>query len=123
MKLFASLLAACLLFGTTGCASILKSRYQNLAVTSDPSDARVSINGILVGKTPLVTSVNGTKEQVVEISKEGYGTRLVVVTTSIGAGWIIADVLTGVAPLIVDAATGSWNSLDNSVVNIALDKK
>lgn len=123
MKLFAMLIAACMLLGTTGCATFLNSKYQNLAVTSDPSDARVSINGTLVGKTPLVTRVNGTKEQIIEISKEGYATRMVVVTTSIGAGWIIADVLTGFAPLIVDAATGSWNSLDNSFVNVALEKK
>lgn len=123
MKILAILLAASTLALSTGCATILKGKYQSLSVMSDPADARVTINGSLVGKTPLVTRVNGTKEQVVEVSKEGYSTRSLVITTSVGAGWIIADVLCGLIPLIVDAATGDWNSLDNSNVSVALDKK
>ena len=123
MRIFAILLAASTLALSTGCATILKGKYQSLSVMSDPSDARVTINGSLVGKTPVVTRVNGTKEQVIEVSKEGYSTRTMIVTTSVGAGWIIADVLTGFIPLIVDVVTGDWNSLDNSNVSVSLDKK
>lgn len=123
MKVLATLLAVATLALSTGCATILKGKYQSLSVMSDPSDARVTINGSLVGKTPVVTRVNGAKEQVIEVAKDGYAKRTMIVTTSVGAGWIIADVLCGVIPLIVDAVTGDWNSLDNSNVSVALDKK
>jgi PEGA domain len=123
MKLLSTVVGICILLGTTGCATILKGKYQSIAVSSEPSDARVTINGNYAGKTPVITRVNGTKEQVVEVSKDGYSTRTMIVTTSVGAGWIVADFLCGVLPMLVDAITGDWNSLDNSNVNVELDKK
>jgi len=41
---------------------------------------------------------------------------------SVGAGWIILDVLGGFVPLIIDAATGSWNQLDNTTVRCSLEQ-
>jgi len=123
MKVLATLLAVATLALSTGCATILKGKYQNLSVMSDPSDARVTINGSLIGKTPVVARVNGAKEQVIEVAKDGYAKRTMIVTTSVGAAWIIADILCGFIPLIVDAITGDWKSLDNSNVSVALDKK
>jgi hypothetical protein len=29
-----------------------------------------------------------------------------------GGGWIVLDVLAGLVPVIIDAATGEWSSVD-----------
>jgi len=41
----------------------------------------------------------------------------------VGAGWVILDILGGLIPVIVDAATGDWHYLDQTNVNAALEKQ
>jgi hypothetical protein len=43
------------------------------------------------------------------------------VNHAIGAGWTVLDVLGGLIPLIVDAATCSWNQLENTTVRCLLE--
>jgi hypothetical protein len=116
-------LAACTLFFSTGCATILKGTNESLLVTSDPSGARVQINGIDVGNTPISTRVNGTKDQFVQVRKDGYETRTASIASTVGAGWIILDFLCGGLPLVVDAITGDWKSLERNDAHVVLDKK
>jgi hypothetical protein len=49
-------------------------------------------------------------------------TKSQTINHSVGAGWIILDVLGGFVPLIIDAATGSWNQLDNTTVRCSLEQ-
>jgi hypothetical protein len=57
----------------------------------------------------------------VECRKPAFETRAQTVNHSIGAGWIILDILEGFIPLIVDAATGSWNQLESTTVRCSLE--
>lgn len=123
MKLGIILLAASTLALSSGCATILKGSRESLTVVSQPAGAKVQINGIDVGNTPLTTRVNGTNDQLVMVRKDGYETRTILVASSVGAGWIVVDFLCGVLPLLVDAVTGDWKSLDQNNVNVVLDKK
>jgi hypothetical protein len=106
-----------------GCATVLKPKGEYLTIQTDPPGARVVINGIEVGTSPVTAPVNGTKIQTILLTKDGYETKTRFVTTSIGPGWVIADALFGLWPLVIDAATGNWKSLDESAVYIMLDKK
>ena len=123
MKLGIVLLAASTLALSSGCATILKGSRESLTVVSQPAGAKVQINGIDVGNTPLTTRVNGTNDQLVMVRKDGYETRTILVASSVGAGWIVVDFLCGVLPLLVDAVTGDWKSLDQNNVNVVLDKR
>lgn len=123
MKLGIVLLAASTLVLSSGCATILKGSRESLTVVSQPAGAKVQINGIDVGNTPLTTRVNGTNDQLVMVRKDGYETRTILVASSVGAGWIVVDFLCGVLPLLVDAVTGDWKSLDQNNVNVVLDKR
>ena len=49
--LLALVLAVCLLF-QTGCATIFQGRSQVIAVTADPPEAKVFVNGKLMSTTP-----------------------------------------------------------------------
>lgn len=123
MKVLAILLAASTLFLSTGCATILKSNSEHLNITSDPSGARVQINGIDVGNTPLNTKVNGTRDQLIQVRKEGFDSRSMMITSTVGAGWVIVDILCGGLPLLIDAITGDWKSLERTDAHFVMDKK
>jgi hypothetical protein len=123
MKLGIILLAASTIALSTGCATILKGSRESLTIVSEPAGAKVQINGADLGNTPLTTRVHGTNDQMIQVRKEGYETRSILVASSVGAGWIVVDLVCGILPLIVDAVTGDWKSLDQNNVNVVLEKK
>ena len=45
------------------------------------------------------------------------------INSKVGAGWVILDVLGGLIPIVVDAATGSWKKLDQDAVDAQLEKE
>ncbi|MBI5574395.1 MAG: PEGA domain-containing protein [Elusimicrobia bacterium] len=106
-----------------GCATIFKGGKQKIGFSSDPDGAKVYVNGQNMGKTPFELQLKVDKSYNVEFRKEGYESRTVALTNSIGAGWIILDVVFGLYPIIIDAATGNWYSLDQDHVNAALEQQ
>jgi hypothetical protein len=91
--------------------------------SSDPTGAKVYVNGQLMGTTPFETKLESKHTYTIEFRKEGYENRTVMITNSVGAGWIVLDVLfiLLLVPIIVDAATGNWYSLDQDRVNAPLE--
>ena len=72
----------------------------------------------------MILTINEVnKTYTIEFRKEGYKSKLVNITNHIGAGWIILDVLGGLIPVIIDAATGAWYELDQKNVNTILEKQ
>ncbi len=104
-----------------GCATIFHGSSDKISFSSDPSGAKVYVNGQLMGTAPLELKLESKHTYNIEFRKEGYENKTVVVTTSVGAGWIVLDVLFGLIPIIVDAATGNWYCLDQEHVNAALE--
>jgi hypothetical protein len=118
-----SCLFAMLIFTLCGCATIFHGSTDKINFSSDPSGAQVYVNGQLMGTAPLEMKLESKHTYNIEFRKEGYQNKTVVVTNSVGAGWIVLDVLFGLIPIIVDAATGNWYSLDQEHVNAALEKQ
>ena len=114
-------LLSTLIFVFNGCATIFKGSTDTVSYSSDPSGAKVYVNGQLMGTTPFQLEMKSNQTYTIEFRKEGYENRTVVLNNSVGAGWIVLDVLFGLIPIIVDAATGNWYSLDQSHVNAALE--
>ncbi|GGD50502.1 PEGA domain-containing protein [Muriicola marianensis] len=108
------------LCGISSCATLFGKKTHALAVSSDPRGAEVYVNGFKMGVTPVELNLKADKSYTIEYRKEGYESVTRVVNTKVGAGWIILDVLGGLIPVIVDAATGNWNKLDQDAVNAAL---
>ncbi len=73
-----------------------------------------------MGTTPLEVRLSADQTYVVEFLKEGYDPITRVVSSKVGAGWVILDLFGGLIPLVVDAATGNWKRLDHSYVSAAL---
>lgn len=108
----------------SGCATIFKGSTEEVSFSSDQPDTKVYINGQFMGKAPVEIKLQSKKTYTVEFRKDGYESKTVLLPNSVGAGWIILDVLAlGFVPLIVDAATGNWFHLETDQVAAALEKK
>ena len=76
-----------------------------------------------MGDTPVRLKLVSKHTYSIEFRKEGYKTKTVNITNKVGVGWVILDVLGGLIPVIIDAATGAWYELDQKNVNAILDKQ
>ena len=109
-------------WGLSGCATILTGKQTPVSFSADPDGASVYVNGSLMGKTPFQLKLEKNKDYVIEFREEGYQSKTVFLNKGIGAGWIVLDVVFGLIPVIVDAATGDWNFLTTENVKVALEK-
>ena len=110
-------------FMFSSCATIFKGSTDGVNFSSDPHGAKVYVNGDLLGKTPFELELKSNKTYTIEFKKDGFETRTVLLNSSVGGGWIVLDILGGLLPVIIDAATGNWYSLDQDHVNAVLEQQ
>jgi len=103
-----------------GCATLLNSSTRTIALGSTPTEAEVWIDGVRRGVTPMSLDFDNHQSHRVIFRKEGYDDAVCELTASVGTVWVILDVLAGLVPVVVDAATGEWKSLDQGVCNAVL---
>lgn len=105
-KLLAVLLV---LATTTGCAAILGTKQKNFDLNSNPPGADVYLNGNRLGSTPLKVKLSNQATHTFVFRRQGYQEATCTLNRGTGAGWVVLDVLTGLVPIVIDAATGSWS--------------
>jgi len=104
----------------TGCATVFKGTHNDVVFNSDPIEVDVYVNGHLMGATPVELKLESKKTYHIEFKKEGFETRTFTITNHVGVGWVILDLICGLAPVIIDAATGAWYVLDQENVDAIL---
>lgn len=57
---------------STGCATIVQGEHQSVPIDTDPSGAVVYVNGVEMGQTPTVLSLDRGDDHVVELERDGY---------------------------------------------------
>jgi len=105
---------------STGCATLFAPKTKTIAIESDPPQADILVDGAPVGQTPAQIPLSNSKPHAISIQKAGYHAAGCQLVTSIGGGWVVLDVVTGLVPAIVDAATASWNRLDKTQCRVRL---
>lgn len=120
IKITAVALACLLVFS---CATIFKGNSSKVDANSSPQGAQVYVNGNLMGETPVRLKLESKYSYSLEFRKEGFKAKTINIQNHVGAGWIILDVLGGLVPVIIDAATGSWYDLDQKNVNAILERQ
>ena len=106
-----------MVLSVTGCGTVVNGIYQDLAITSNPGGAQVSVDGISSGTTPVVVPVTRNHAHVVKLEQAGYQPieASVVPQTSI---WEWGNVIFAWLPgLAVDAWTGGMYQLSYDRVN------
>jgi hypothetical protein len=112
-----------MVFFLSSCATIFKGTNEEVRFGSEPQKAEVWVNGAKMGETPISLKLESKKTYQIEFRKEGYKPVTRTITNHVGAGWIILDVLCGLVPVIVDAATGAWYGLDQKNVDAVMEKQ
>lgn len=120
-KLLMLLLLLISFISYSGCATIFSGSREEISFTSEPDGAKVLFNGQDKGTTPLKISLKKSKEHKIEFVKEGYEKKSFKLSYSLGAGWLILDILCGLVGIIVDAATGNWNGFDEDSYKAVLE--
>lgn len=118
----------------TGCASIVGDTEQVVTISSTPSSANVTITDekmveVHSGKTPMTVQLRksdgsyfGGKTYTVEISKDGYKSRTMMINSSPNGWYIGGNLIFGglIGWLIVDPMTGAMYNLSPDVIDATL---
>lgn len=108
------------MFAIAGCGALFNGGPASVTITSTPSESEVWIDGSLVGSTPVSVPLAKNRDHTVVFRKNGFREQSVTINRQLSAGYLILDVLGGLLPVIVDAATGSWYTLSTNSVNTNL---
>lgn len=104
----------------TGCATVFAHKTMMAPMSSDPPGAEVFVDGHRVGQTPMTIELSHRREHVVTFRKAGYKEATCSIGRSVGAVWVVLDVVFGLVPVIIDAATGSWYGSNPTVCSVTL---
>lgn len=92
-----------------GCASVLGTKSKDFEFTSNPVGATVTVDGNPAGTTPVKIHLSNLKDHTIVFRKDGFQDATCTLSKGTGGGWVILDVLTGLVPVIIDAATNNWS--------------
>lgn len=106
---------------SSGCAAVFGSKQKNFELQSYPQGAEVMTDGNRLGATPMRATLSNLKEHTFVFRKEGYKDATCTLTKGAGGGWIVLDVLFGLVPVIIDAATNSWTQTQGDSCNTSLE--
>ncbi|MGC3873503.1 hypothetical protein ACPF7Z_09570 [Halomonas sp. GXIMD04776] len=134
MKLNKAVIAAIGALALSGCATIVGDKDQTVTINSSPSNADVVItdetsNQIFAGQTPTTVQLNksdgsyfGGKTYTVEISKEGYEERTLMINATPNGWYIGGNILFGglIGWLVVDPLTGAMYNLSPDQISADL---
>ncbi|WP_227368895.1 hypothetical protein [Halomonas sp. M20] len=137
MKLNKAIIAAMGALALSGCASIVGDKDQTVTINSTPSNADVVItdetsNQIFVGQTPTTVQLKkadgsyfGGKTYTVEISKDGYEERTLMINSTPNGWYIGGNILFGglIGWLIVDPLTGAMYNLSPDQISTQLGER
>jgi hypothetical protein len=102
-------LGVLMLVSTSGCAAIFGTKEKDFGLTSDPAGAEVYLNGNRIGTTPVRIRLSNLSTHVFVFKRAGYQDATCTLNRGTDAGWVILDVLSGLVPVVIDAATNNWS--------------
>lgn len=116
-----------MLFTLSGCATVTRGTEEALVVESEPSGADVRLSNGMTGTTPTSFKVKRKENLVVTVSKRGYQTATINVTSQVagagGAAMAGNVLLGGIVGAAVDASTGAMNELKPNPVKVTLNRR
>lgn len=115
------------IFSLPGCGLIFGGTSETISIVSSPDEAEVEVtrSGGASGftrTTPTDIELERKHDYIVTFEKEGYETRTAEIDHGVRAGIVVLDILGGVVPLIVDAATGAWHGLSPDRLDVTLQR-
>jgi hypothetical protein len=112
MKALTSILTISIfLLFTQACGTIMQGTTQQVGISSNPSNASVTINGQNHGNTPMIIDLKRKDAHMVKIELDGYQPYETNLTRST-SGWVWGNIVFGgLIGLVVDASAGGMCKL------------
>jgi len=106
-----------------GCASIMHGTTQEISVSSSPTGAKVTVNGMDRGVTPVIADLKRKDNHLIRVTLEGYQPFEMALTRSV-SGWVWGNLVFGGIPgLAIDAITGGLYKLSPEQVMAQLQRE
>jgi hypothetical protein len=117
------LVCAALPLSLCACGLVFGGSRQTIQANSSPSGAKITTAPATATlTTPASISLERKKDYSLTFSMPGYSSSDVQVVHHVRAGIVVLDILFGLVPVIVDAATGAWNGLSPNMISTTLTK-
>jgi PEGA domain len=104
------LLSSIVLFSS--CATIISGSRQSVEINSEPSSAKVYVNEIEIGTTPVQKKLKRNQEYQLILKLDGYKTYETKLERKFNAWYIGNIVFGGLIGIIVDPITGAIHKLE-----------
>lgn len=95
----------------SSCATIISGSRQNVEITSEPSSAKVYINEIEIGQTPVQKKLKRNQEYQLILKLDGYKTYETKLEKKFNAWYIGNIAFGGLIGIIIDPITGAMHKL------------
>lgn len=102
-------LAMSTIIPSSSCATLFGTQNKDFDFASNPSGATITVDGNPAGTAPVKLKLSNNMQHIVIYHLDGYQDVTCTLTKGTGAGWVVLDVLGGLIPVIIDAATGKWS--------------
>lgn len=112
-------LSVLLMLTLSSCGTIFSGTSGVVTFTSNPSGAKVSVDGMYIGVTPVTTSLKTNNDHIVIIKLDGYQDATAMVTRGFN-GVSILNLLSPVCWIVDIVAGGLWK-FDRDVIGVELD--
>ena len=109
------LLSSVLLFSS--CATIISGSRQNVEIASEPSSAKVYINEIEIGNTPVQKNLKRNQDYNLVLKLDGYETYETILEKKFNAWYIGNIAFGGLIGIIIDPITGAMHKLKPEEIN------
>lgn len=103
-----------LILFASGCATVIKGRYQLVSFSSTPEAATVTLNGRTLGQTPLTIELKKSTGQEVVFEKEGYKPLAMKLETRT-SNWFWANLFPGILIFGVGACGSATDAVTGAV--------
>lgn len=117
MKLVPFLCIVCLI-SLSSCATLINTSRQNVTINSNPSGAKITVDGTERGVTPTVLPLKRRLKGNVTLSKDGYQSMNVPLQTTFNTVSILNTI--GILGWLIDAATGAISKYEPATYTVEL---
>lgn len=101
----------------SSCATIISGSRQNVEINSEPSSAKVYINEIEIGNTPVQQNLKRNQEYSLVLKLDGYKTYETKLERKFNAWYIGNIAFGGLIGIIIDPITGAMHKLKPEEIN------
>lgn len=121
MKFFSKLiLFALVIISVTACSTVLNTTTQDIAIKTNPANAKITVGGKKFGTSPQVINIDRGSNHTIKLELEGHETYETQITRKISF-WFWGNVLNGFIPgMLTDMFTGAMYNLLPEIIEVDL---